>query len=108
MSAYTKEEIETLVAAWKEENASTGIKPRDYARKIGVKPKNFSSWVERRIEKEASGNREAGCGFMKIGSIHASRFSTSVTMEYCGARIAVGNKESMEMVLSALKEVNLT
>lgn len=89
MSAYTKEEIEVLVAAWKEENASTGINPRDYARKIGVKPKNFSSWVKRKISKEASENREAGCGFMKIRSIHASRFSTSVTMEYCGARMVL-------------------
>lgn len=108
MSAYTKEEIEALVAAWKEENASTGIKPRDYARRIGVNPKNFSAWVERRIEKEASGNGDAECRFMKIGAIHASRFSTSVTIEFCGARMVVGNKESMKMVLSALKEVNFT
>lgn len=35
MTAYTKEEIEAHVAAWKEENAATGITPRDYARKIG-------------------------------------------------------------------------
>lgn len=108
MSAYTKEEIEALVAAWKEENASTGIKPRDYAREIGINPKNFSSWVERRIEKEASGNRDAECRFTKIGTIHASRFSTSVTIEYCGARMVVGNKESMRMVLSALREMNPT
>ena len=71
MSAYTKEEIEALVAAWKEENASTGINPRDYARKIGVKPKNFSSWVKRKISKEASENREAGCELIPLIPYHS-------------------------------------
>ena len=108
MSTYTKEEIENHVAAWKEENASTGITPREYARKIGVKPKNFGNWVARRIAREALNKEDSGCRLMKIGKFRASRFSTSVTMEFCGARIVVGDKDSMKMVLSALREVNPT
>lgn len=108
ISPYTKEEIDTLVAAWKEENASTGIAPRDYARKIGVTPKNFGNWVERRIARKALDDEDTGCRLMKVGQTHAARFSTSATMEFCGARIVVGDKESMKMVLSALKEMNLT
>ena len=108
MSTYTKEEIENHVAAWKEENASTGITPREYARKIGINPKNFGNWVSRRIARKAQNNEDSGCRLMKIGPIHATRFPSSVMMEFCGARIVVGDKDSMKMVLYALKEVNPT
>ena len=108
MTAYTKEEIEAHVAAWKEENAATGITPRDYARKIGIKPKNFSNWVNSRIKKKEPRDKDSGCMLVKIGSVHAARFPASVTIEFCGARMIAGSRESMKMVLSALKEISLT
>ena len=80
MTAYTKEEIEAHVAAWKEENAATGITPRDYARKIGIKPKNFSNWVNCRIKKKEPRDKDSGCMLVKIGSVHAARFPASVTI----------------------------
>jgi len=121
-STYSKEEKKAFINAWLAEYLETGINATDYAKKNNIPVKVFFGWVRRKggvrelcisARSSAEGNKDhlqsSIAAFVKVNPVEFKEpEACSLLLEYCGAKIAINDENTMKMVLTTLKELSFT
>jgi len=101
-SRFTASERNELCRVWMYEKKPTGMKLSEFAQTHGVERKIIANWVYNRIKNGSLRCCESGQKLVRIASKEEQCTQPSLKIEYHGARISVGSRYDLALLLSVL------